>query len=195
MKAKEIRDLSYDELIKKEGELKAELFNLRFRLATGQLDNPMTIKAVKKDMAISTYPPESPDIIPSAVPSAVAIIMPLKDISTVSRIAYSSLTATSRPRLSVPIRYGDNGSKKDGFISRLVRSVSARSTGAITGARSPAPTMIKKVMIKNRIIGGTPLLPFRLLFLCIILPLPSAFPYPWIQQSIGQIHQQVHKGH
>ena len=51
MKAKEIRDLSYDELIKKEGELKAELFNLRFRLATGQLDNPMTIKAVKKDMA------------------------------------------------------------------------------------------------------------------------------------------------
>ena len=51
MKAKELRDLSYDELIKKEGELKAELFNLRFRLATGQLDNPMTIKAVKKDMA------------------------------------------------------------------------------------------------------------------------------------------------
>jgi len=51
MKAKDIRDLSYQELIKKESELKAELFNLRFRLATGQLDNPMTIKAVKKDMA------------------------------------------------------------------------------------------------------------------------------------------------
>lgn len=51
MKAKEIRDLSYEELLKKEKDLKAELFNLRFRLATGQLDNPMTIKAVKKDMA------------------------------------------------------------------------------------------------------------------------------------------------
>jgi len=51
MKAKEIRDLTYDELVRKESDLKAELFNLRFRLATGQLDNPMTIKAVKKDMA------------------------------------------------------------------------------------------------------------------------------------------------
>lgn len=51
MKAKEIRDLTYDELVRKESDLKAELFNLRFRLATGQLDNPMSIKAVKKDMA------------------------------------------------------------------------------------------------------------------------------------------------
>jgi large subunit ribosomal protein L29 len=51
MKAKELRDLSYDELVKKENDLAAELFNLRFRLATGQLDNPMTIKAVRKDMA------------------------------------------------------------------------------------------------------------------------------------------------
>lgn len=51
MKAKELRDLSYEELIKKESDLQAELFNLRFRLATGQLDNPMTIKAVRKDMA------------------------------------------------------------------------------------------------------------------------------------------------
>lgn len=51
MKAKELRDLTYDELVRKEGDLKEELFNLRFRLATGQLDNPMTIKAVKKDMA------------------------------------------------------------------------------------------------------------------------------------------------
>lgn len=51
MKAKELRDLTYDELIKKENDLAAELFNLRFRLATGQLDNPMTIKAVRKDMA------------------------------------------------------------------------------------------------------------------------------------------------
>lgn len=51
MKAKELRDFTYEELVKKEGDLKEELFNLRFRLATGQLDNPMTIKAVKKDMA------------------------------------------------------------------------------------------------------------------------------------------------
>ena len=51
MKAKEIRDLSYDELVKKEKDLKSELFNLRFRLATGQLDNPMAIKDCKRDMA------------------------------------------------------------------------------------------------------------------------------------------------
>jgi large subunit ribosomal protein L29 len=51
MKAKELHDLTYEELVRKEGDLKEELFNLRFRLATGQLDNPMTIKAVRKDMA------------------------------------------------------------------------------------------------------------------------------------------------
>ena len=51
MKAKEIRDLTQDELLKKEADLKAELFNLRFRMATGQLDNPMTISNVKRDMA------------------------------------------------------------------------------------------------------------------------------------------------
>jgi len=51
MKAKELRDLSYEELVRKESDLQTELFNLRFRLATGQLDNPMTIRAVRKDMA------------------------------------------------------------------------------------------------------------------------------------------------
>ena len=51
MKAKELRDLTYDGLVKKESDLQAELFNLRFRLATGQLDNPMMIKSVRKDMA------------------------------------------------------------------------------------------------------------------------------------------------
>jgi len=51
MKAKELRELTREELVKKEADLQSELFNLRFRLATGQLDNPMTIKAVKKDMA------------------------------------------------------------------------------------------------------------------------------------------------
>ena len=51
MKIKDIRDLSGDELNKKVSELKNELFNLRFQLATGQLDNPSTIKSVKKDIA------------------------------------------------------------------------------------------------------------------------------------------------
>lgn len=51
MKAKELRDLTYEELVKKESDLQAELFNLRFRFATGQLDNPMTIKALRRDMA------------------------------------------------------------------------------------------------------------------------------------------------
>lgn len=51
MKIKDIRNLSGDELNKKVSELKNELFNLRFQLATGQLDSPSTIKSVKKDIA------------------------------------------------------------------------------------------------------------------------------------------------
>ncbi len=51
MKAKEIRQMSDKELHEKLMELKSELFNLRFQLATGQLDNPMRIKAVRKDIA------------------------------------------------------------------------------------------------------------------------------------------------
>lgn len=51
MKTKEIRDLTTEELTKKVADLKGELFNLRFRLATGQLDNPMGIKDVKKTIA------------------------------------------------------------------------------------------------------------------------------------------------
>ncbi len=51
MKAKEVRDLSVNELEVKLDELKEELFNLRFQLATGQLDNPMRISAVRKDIA------------------------------------------------------------------------------------------------------------------------------------------------
>ena len=52
MKVKEIRELSELELDKKLTELKQELFNLRFQLAVNQLDNPMRIKAVKKEIAI-----------------------------------------------------------------------------------------------------------------------------------------------
>lgn len=51
MKAKDIRKLSVNELEAKLGELKEELFNLRFQLATGQLDNPMRISVVRKDIA------------------------------------------------------------------------------------------------------------------------------------------------
>ena len=51
MKAKEIRKLSDTELEQRLSELKEELFNLRFQLATGQLDNPMRIRAVRKDIA------------------------------------------------------------------------------------------------------------------------------------------------
>ena len=51
MKTKEIRQMSSEELNKKLNELKNELFNLRFRLATGQLDNPLSIRIVKKDIA------------------------------------------------------------------------------------------------------------------------------------------------
>ena len=51
MKAVEIRDLTTNDLNKKLGDLKAELFNLRFQLAVNQLENPMRIKAVQKDIA------------------------------------------------------------------------------------------------------------------------------------------------
>jgi large subunit ribosomal protein L29 len=51
MNAKEIRELTLPELNKKLGDLKEELFNLRFQLAINQLENPMRITAVKKDIA------------------------------------------------------------------------------------------------------------------------------------------------
>ena len=51
MKASEVRDLTTAELESKLKDLKAELFNLRFQLAIDQLDNPMRISAVKKDIA------------------------------------------------------------------------------------------------------------------------------------------------
>jgi len=51
MKAAELRDLTLDELVRKEAELGAELFNLRFQLATNQLENPMRLPLTKKDLA------------------------------------------------------------------------------------------------------------------------------------------------
>lgn len=51
MKVKALRDLSTAELEKKVVDLKEELFNLRFQMATGQLENPMKIHEVRKDIA------------------------------------------------------------------------------------------------------------------------------------------------
>ncbi|WP_195269980.1 50S ribosomal protein L29 [Eubacterium sp. 1001713B170207_170306_E7] len=51
MKANELRELTNVELEGKLGDLKEELFNLRFQHATGQLENPMRIKEVKKTYA------------------------------------------------------------------------------------------------------------------------------------------------
>lgn len=51
MKAKELKDFSDVELVGKVSELKAELFNLRFQMATGQLENHMQIREVRKNIA------------------------------------------------------------------------------------------------------------------------------------------------
>ena len=51
MKPNEIRDLSADEQAEKLKSLKEELFNLRFQHATGQLENPMRLRDVKKSIA------------------------------------------------------------------------------------------------------------------------------------------------
>ena len=51
MKMNELRNMSAAELTAKVKELKAELFNLRFQHAINQLENPMRINAVKKEIA------------------------------------------------------------------------------------------------------------------------------------------------
>ncbi len=51
MKASEIREMNATDLNNKIVALKDELFRLRFQLATGQLDNPMKIREVKKTIA------------------------------------------------------------------------------------------------------------------------------------------------
>lgn len=51
MKASELREFTTEELEVKLTDLKKDLFNLRFQLAINQLDNPMRIHAVKKDIA------------------------------------------------------------------------------------------------------------------------------------------------
>ena len=51
MKAKELKNLSVEELNKKLEDLKKDLFMLRMQHATNQLDNPLQLAAVKKDIA------------------------------------------------------------------------------------------------------------------------------------------------
>ena len=51
MKPQEIRELSAEELDKKLSESREELFNLRFQMATSQLDNTARVRIVKKDIA------------------------------------------------------------------------------------------------------------------------------------------------
>ena len=51
MNAKELRDMSQEQLNAKLAELKEELFNLRFQLEVQQLENPHKIKDVKHDIA------------------------------------------------------------------------------------------------------------------------------------------------
>ena len=51
MKAKEIRDLAEKELQEKVGDLSQEIFNLRFQLATGKIENPSRLKSLRRDIA------------------------------------------------------------------------------------------------------------------------------------------------
>lgn len=51
MKANELRDLSAEELAAKMADLKKESFNLRFQLATGEIENPMRIREVRRTLA------------------------------------------------------------------------------------------------------------------------------------------------
>ena len=51
MKAQEIHGMTNDELVTKLADLKEELFNLHFRHATGQLENPNVIRTTKRDIA------------------------------------------------------------------------------------------------------------------------------------------------
>jgi large subunit ribosomal protein L29 len=50
-KASELRELDENELVGKLGEAKQELFNFRFQLVTGQLDNPSRLKEVRQEIA------------------------------------------------------------------------------------------------------------------------------------------------
>ena len=51
MKPSELRKLTAEELVKKQGDLTQELFNLKFQLHTGRLENTSKLKIIRKDIA------------------------------------------------------------------------------------------------------------------------------------------------
>lgn len=51
MKVSELKELAVEELQRKEQDLRRELFNLRFQQATGEIENPMRIRRIRKDIA------------------------------------------------------------------------------------------------------------------------------------------------
>lgn len=51
MKVSELKELAVEELQRKEQDLRKELFNLRFQQATGEIENPMRIRRIRKDIA------------------------------------------------------------------------------------------------------------------------------------------------
>jgi len=51
MKSSELRSLTVEELKQKEQDMRKELFSLKFRLATGEVENPMRIHGLRKDIA------------------------------------------------------------------------------------------------------------------------------------------------
>lgn len=51
MKTSDLRDMAVADLLQKEQDLRKELFNLRFQQATGEIENPMRIRAIRKDIA------------------------------------------------------------------------------------------------------------------------------------------------
>ncbi|MDA8105260.1 MAG: 50S ribosomal protein L29 [Nitrospiraceae bacterium] len=51
MKVSELRESTIDELSLKEQDMRKELFNLRFQQATGEIENPMRIRSIRKDIA------------------------------------------------------------------------------------------------------------------------------------------------
>lgn len=51
MKPSELRKLSAEDLVKKKGELTQELFNLKFQLHTGRLENTAKLKGIRQDIA------------------------------------------------------------------------------------------------------------------------------------------------
>lgn len=51
MRAPEIRDMTIEEILSRELEMRKEIFNLRFQAATGEIENPRRIRQVKKDIA------------------------------------------------------------------------------------------------------------------------------------------------